>query len=228
MNKSIILECKNICKQYTIKKFTKNILNNICIKINYGEMIAIIGKSGSGKSTLLHILGSLDEPSSGEIIINNISLQDMNNRQKSYLRNKYLGFIYQFHHLLPDFTILENVAMPLLINKYKKKQAEHKSKIILEKLSLDKLIYFYPSEISGGEKQRVSVARALINKPKIILADEPTGNLDRNNAEIIYNLFSQYNKIYGTTFIVVTHDNILSNKLNKIMEIKNGKIFLVK
>lgn len=228
MNKFFILECLHISKKFKINNKTKKILNNVSFKIKYGEMIAIIGKSGSGKSTLLHILSGLDNPSSGKVIINGKILTNLSNKENANLRNTYLGFIYQFHHLLSDFTVLENVFLPLLINNLKKKIAKKKAILMLEKLGLEKIINHYPSEISGGEKQRVAVARALINNPSLVLADEPTGNLDLENTEIIYNLFKEFNKIYKTTFILVTHDLYLAQKLKKIMKINNGNLITIK
>lgn len=200
-------------------------MNNISLKIKKGDMISIIGKSGSGKSTLLHIISGLRNPSSGKIIINGKKIQNLSNKNIANLRNNYLGFVYQFHHLLSDFTVLENTYIPLLINNLKINIAKKKAKKMLKKLGLEKIIYHFPSEISGGEKQRVAVARALINKPKLIIADEPSGNLDSENTEIIYDLFQYFNQKYKTTFILVTHDLFLARKLNKVMKIENGNLF---
>lgn len=225
MNKKVILECKNLYKIYKHGNSSFTILNNISFKVEEGEMISIIGASGSGKSTLLHILGGLDIPSSGEVIINNQTLKNISNKKLSYILNNDLGFIYQFHHLLPDFTILENIYMPLLINKIKKKVAEEKAYKMLIKIGLVKIANFYPSEISGGEKQRISVARALINNPKLVLADEPTGNLDQKNAHNIFNLIKYYNKSKNTTFLIVTHDLFLSKKLNRRMKMNNSILY---
>lgn len=227
MNKFFILKCKNISKEFRINNKKKKILHNISLTVNFGEMLAIIGKSGSGKSTLLHIISGLDNPSSGQVFINGKMLSSLSDKDTAHLRNTYLGFIYQFHHLLPDFTVLENVYIPLLINKLKKKTAKKKAKNMLEKLGLEKIIYHFPSEISGGEKQRVAVARSLINNPNLVVADEPTGNLDTENTKIVYNLFKKFNKFYKTTFIVVTHDLYLAKKLNKIMKIDNGSLFSI-
>lgn len=225
MFNKVILQCQKLCKTYKNGNYKVSVLNNISFTIKAGEMVSIIGQSGSGKSTLLHILGGLDRPSSGEVIFDNKILKNISNNDLSRILNNDLSFIYQFHHLLPDFSALENVAMPLLINNYKKKNAEKKAFDLLKIVGLSDILHCKPSEMSGGEKQRVAVARALINKPKLVLADEPTGNLDQQNSNSIFNLISNYNKLHNTTFIVVTHDLFLSKKLNRQMEMKNGDIY---
>lgn len=225
MNK-FILECKNLHKNYKNNIFNKKkVLNNINFQVKKGEIVSIIGESGSGKSTLLHILGGLDNPSSGEIIFNSKKLNTLNNKEKSKILNCDLGFIYQFHHLLNDFTILENLSIPLLISKKKKKIAEKKAINMVEAIGLKEIMHFKPSEISGGERQRVAVARALINNPKLVLADEPTGNLDKKNSNLIFNLISKYNKLNKTAFLIVTHDLSLSKKIDRQMKMENGNLY---
>ncbi|WP_422667217.1 lipoprotein-releasing ABC transporter ATP-binding protein LolD [Buchnera aphidicola] len=224
MNNSILLKCVNLSKSYQDGDTCQNILKNISFSLHKGEMIAIIGKSGSGKSTLLHLLGGLDYPTSGKIFFNEISLCSMSSNELSTFRNKKIGFIYQFHHLLLDFNILENVSIPLLINKKNRIEAQEKSYEMLKKVHLEKKIKKYPSELSGGERQRVAIARALINTPSLIIADEPTGNLDQYNINIIFNLMLELNITQNTSFIVVTHDIKLSKKLPTIFKMKNGKL----
>lgn len=220
-----ILECKKLCKEYKNGNVKIKVLNNISFNIKSGEMISIIGKSGSGKSTLLYILGGLDFPSSGDVIFNNQILKNISNKKMSKILSNDISFVHQFHHLLHDFSALENVSIPLLINKYKKNIAEKKAVKLLNMLGLNKIINYKPSEMSGGEKQRVAVARALINNPKLILADEPTGNLDQYNSNKIFDIMCNYNILNNTTFLVVTHDLFLSKKLSRQMEIKDGFIY---
>lgn len=227
MNK-ILLECKNLCKFYKENGIYTKVLNNLSFHIMTGEMIAVIGESGSGKSTLLHLLGGLDTPTSGEIIFNKKKIHSLSNTQKAKFRNQELGFIYQFHHLLSDFNIVENVAMPLFINNEKKELAIEKASILLSKVGLISKINYFPSELSGGERQRVAIARALINRPKLILADEPTGNLDTKNTESIFNLLINFNKKNTSAFLIVTHNLKLAKKLKKQIYIKNGKINFIK
>jgi lipoprotein-releasing system ATP-binding protein len=185
-------------------------------------MMAIVGSSGSGKSTLMHLLGGLDTPTSGDVVFNGKSLNGMSSSAKAELRNRELGFIYQFHHLLPDFSALENVAMPLLIGKASKAQAEAKAIDMLRAVGLEKRAAHRPSELSGGERQRVAIARALVNNPRLVLADEPTGNLDARNADAIFDLLGELNVRQGTAFLVVTHDLHLAKRLNRQMEMRDG------
>ncbi|CAL4321995.1 Lipoprotein-releasing system ATP-binding proteinLolD [Buchnera aphidicola (Cavariella theobaldi)] len=224
MNNSILLQCINLYKSYQDGDILQSVLKNISFVIKKKDIIAIIGKSGSGKSTLLHLLGGLDTPTSGKIFFNNVSLCSMSSNALSELRNKKIGFIYQFHHLLLDFNILENVSMPLLINSTNAKKAYEKSYEMLKMVNLEKKIKKYPSELSGGERQRVAIARAFINVPPLIIADEPTGNLDKCNRDMILDLILKFNKNHNTAFLIVTHDITLAKKLPILLKINNGKL----
>ncbi|MDW2405462.1 lipoprotein-releasing ABC transporter ATP-binding protein LolD, partial [Vibrio sp. 1262-1] len=187
-----------------------------------GELVSIVGSSGSGKSTLLHILGALDDATQGEVDFLGQNLSALSSNKQAALRNKHLGFVYQFHHLLADFTALENVAMPLLIGGTKVTEAKQAAKALLEKVGLSHRMDHRPSELSGGERQRVAIARALVNKPDLVLADEPTGNLDHNTALAIYDLMRELNKESNIAFLVVTHDNELAAKMDRQMHMQDG------
>ncbi|BAO00648.1 LolD protein [Candidatus Pantoea carbekii] len=226
-NTSPVLQCYNLCKSYEEGNIQIKVLNNITFSLQSGEMSAIVGSSGSGKSTLLHILGGLDTPTSGKIIFNGTLLNGLSLSDKAELRNRQLGFVYQFHHLLYDFNVLENVALPLLISKIPKRQVELRSRAMLAEVGLEKRMLSYPSELSGGERQRVSIARALINYPRLVMADEPTGNLDIRTADVIFDLLIKLNKQQNTTFLVVTHDLELAKRLNQQMEMKDGHIKVI-
>lgn len=223
--KDIVLELVNINKIYNTKSEKLHVLKDINLKIEEGEFISIIGKSGSGKSTLLNLLGLLDKATSGELYINSTLVKNLKDREKDELKNKNLGFIFQFHYLLSEFTALENVMLPGLksnycdINQIRKRAIE-----LLKIVGLEKRKNHKPTEMSGGEKQRVAIARALINSPKIILADEPTGNLDDETGEIIHDLLKKINKELGQTIVVVTHSKELSEISQKILKIKKGKL----
>ncbi|WAI11499.1 MAG: lipoprotein-releasing ABC transporter ATP-binding protein LolD [Buchnera aphidicola (Macrosiphum albifrons)] len=222
---NIIIKCINLTKSYQNGDLSFNILNNICFELKKGGIAGIIGKSGSGKTTFLHLLAGLDSPTSGDILFNGKLFSSMSSNQMSKFRNIELGFIYQFHHLMLDFNILENVAIPLLISNKNIKESEKISYKMLKKFHLEDKIKKYPSQLSGGERQRVAVARALINKPSLIIADEPTGNLDAYNANIIFNLIFQLNADFNTSFLIVTHDPILIKKIPILFQMKNGQLF---
>lgn len=224
MSNSVLLQCDNLCKRYQEGTVQTDVLHNVSFTINSGEMMAIVGSSGSGKSTLLHLLGGLDTPSSGDVIFNGKSLSEMSSSAKAELRNRELGFIYQFHHLLPDFTALENVAMPLLIGHQKGPQMEKAAMDMLAAVGLDHRSNHRPSELSGGERQRVAIARALVNNPRLVLADEPTGNLDARNADSIFELLGELNQKQGTAFLVVTHDLSLANRMSRQLEMRDGHL----
>ncbi|MEG3135483.1 lipoprotein-releasing ABC transporter ATP-binding protein LolD [Rouxiella sp. T17] len=224
MNDSLLLQCENLCKTYQEGKLNTDVLRDVSFAIKPGEMMAIVGSSGSGKSTLLHLLGGLDSPTSGEVIFKGKSLNSMSSSAKAELRNRQLGFIYQFHHLLPDFTALENVAMPLLIGKNKAAEVQDKAREMLAAVGLEHRSKHRPSELSGGERQRVAIARALVNNPALVLADEPTGNLDQKNADSIFELLGELNVRQGTAFLVVTHDLHLANRLSRQLEMRDGKL----
>ncbi|VFP80653.1 lipoprotein-releasing ABC transporter ATP-binding protein LolD [Candidatus Erwinia haradaeae] len=225
MTKKILLQCENLCKSYQEGNVKTDVLRNISFQVQEGDMIAIIGSSGSGKSTLMHLLGGLDAPTTGDVFFKGKSLNVMSSREKSVLRNRDLGFVYQFHHLLPDFNALENVSMPLLIAKIATKKAKIQSVEMLKLLGLEHKALCRPSQLSGGERQRVAIARALVNNPHIVLADEPTGNLDERNTDILLRLLTQINQKHGTAFVVVTHDLNLAKNLPRNLEIYHGHLF---
>ncbi|MFU2318172.1 lipoprotein-releasing ABC transporter ATP-binding protein LolD [Rahnella sp. PCH160] len=226
MSNSLLLQCDTLCKTYQEGKMHTEVLRDVSFAMQPGEMMAIVGTSGSGKSTLLHLLGGLDSPTSGEVVFKGKSLNAMSSSAKSELRNRELGFIYQFHHLLPDFTALENVAMPLLIGKKKSAEVQERAMAMLEAVGLQHRSNHRPSELSGGERQRVAIARALVNNPSLVLADEPTGNLDQRNADSIFELLGELNVRQGTAFLVVTHDLHLANRLTRQLEMRDGKLQL--
>ncbi|MBD2813361.1 lipoprotein-releasing ABC transporter ATP-binding protein LolD [Xenorhabdus sp. Flor] len=221
MSNQPLLLCHHLCKKYQEGQVPTEVLKNVTFSMQQGEMMAIVGSSGSGKSTLLHLLGGLDSPTAGEVLFKGKSLNKMSASGRAELRNSEIGFIYQFHHLLPDFNALENVAMPLLIGG-KKRQAQQKSRDILAAVGLENRAHHRPSELSGGERQRVAIARALVNEPSLVLADEPTGNLDQRNADSIFELLKELNQRQGTAFLVVTHDLKLADRLARQVEMRDG------
>ena len=222
MNNNLIISLKNITK--TFKGLDVPVLSNLNLRLNKSENIAISGVSGSGKSTLLHLMAGLDYPNSGSIHLNNENIGNLSQNDLSIMRNQLIGFIYQSHHLLPDFSALENVVMPLLIRGGKYQSNHNKAIKILKKLGLSNRLDHYPHQLSGGERQRVAIGRALINEPQIILADEPTGNLDRSNAKVVFDLFINLAKEYGSTIVLVTHDPELARKMKKIYHLSGGKL----
>ena len=223
-NSQILLSAKNLCKTYNEGKMVTEVLKNVSFNIYSKSLLAIIGSSGSGKSTLLHLLGGLDKPTSGEIIFKSQQLNQLSEKEKAHLRNQEIGFVYQFHHLLPDFTALENVAMPLLISGAKPNDAKKRAMAMLESVNLVKRANHRPSELSGGERQRVAIGRALINNPALVMADEPTGNLDKTTADSIFDLLISLNRDHGTAFLVVTHDLELANKLDNQLIMRDGQL----
>lgn len=222
MNKPII-KAKALAKTFSDEKFQVEVLRGIDLELNAGEMLAVVGPSGSGKSTLLHILGGLDNATSGVVEINGVDINKLSEKEKSRLRNRYLGFIYQFHHLLPEFTALENVAMPLLIGKIKYKDATDRARNILAAVGLKNREKHRIGELSGGERQRVAIARALVTNPKCVLADEPTGNLDHKTALQIYELIANLKKDFNTAFIIVTHDLTIAQRMERVLMLEDGK-----
>jgi lipoprotein-releasing system ATP-binding protein len=219
-----VLICSNINKTYQDGNNATPVLHDVSLSIKAGEHVAILGSSGSGKSTLLHILGGLDKPSSGEVEFNGKSLGKLSGNALAKLRNDEMGFIYQFHHLLGEFTALENVAMPLRIRGRSIKEAHTKAKAMLEEVGLSHRTDHLPSTMSGGERQRVAIARALVTEPSVVLADEPTGNLDDSTGEQIYKLLTSLSEKKGTAFVVVTHDIALAAKMDRVLKIKDGRL----
>ena len=221
-----ILELKNITKFYG-DKIKNQVLFDVNLSIEEGSFSSIIGQSGSGKSTMLNILGTLDKPSSGEIIINGKEVSKMKTKELAILRNQTLGFIFQFHYLLPEFSALENILIPYRIQHGSvDKEALARAEELIELVGLSKVKNNNALKMSGGQQQRTAIARALMNRPKMILADEPTGNLDSDTAEQIYQLMREINRKYGTTFLIITHDQHIAEKADRIIEIKDGKIIL--
>ena len=220
---SEILVAKNINKIYDEGNIRTQVLTGLNLTVNAGERIAIVGTSGSGKSTLLHLLGGLDVPTSGEVWLHGKCLNNMNETERGEMRNKHLGFIYQFHHLLAEFTAIENVAMPLLMRKSVPIAVARQQSIeLLEKVGLGHRLTHRPGELSGGERQRVAIARALVTKPSLILADEPTGNLDYANAQAVFEILSELQKDFDTALLMVTHDRQLAQLADKQLALQNG------
>jgi lipoprotein-releasing system ATP-binding protein len=221
---SELLKCTNMSKEYNDGENSVKVLKNINFSINKAEQVAIVGSSGSGKSTLLHLLGALDKPTSGQVTFEQQDIFTFSSNQQAQFRNQSLGFVYQFHHLLPEFSALENVAMPLLIAKKTIKQANELAMAMLDKVGLSHRYKHKPSELSGGERQRVAIARALVTQPKLILADEPTGNLDQKTGESIYQLLSDLREQMHTSFVVVTHDTQLAKRLDRSLNLIDGRL----
>lgn len=219
---SELLRCTNLTKEYTDGQSSVKVLKKINFSINKAEQVAIVGSSGSGKSTLLHLLGALDKPTSGQVTFEQHDIFTFSSNQQAQFRNQSLGFVYQFHHLLPEFSALENVAMPLLIAKKAIKQANERAMDMLDKVGLSHRYSHKPAELSGGERQRVAIARALVTQPKLILADEPTGNLDQKTGESIYQLLSDLREQMHTSFVVVTHDTQLAKRLDRSLNLIDG------
>jgi len=200
------------------------VLSGVDLRVGSAERLAIIGASGSGKTTLLQIMGGLDEPTSGDVFVNGQSLANTDEQQKGQLRNRYLGFVYQFHHLLPEFSAQENVAMPLLIRRDSKEAAMTQSAELLDRVGLGERLDHKPGELSGGERQRAAVARALITGPRLVLADEPTGNLDAGNGAHVLRLMLELNRELETSLIIVTHDHSIAGQMDRILVLENGKL----
>lgn len=215
-----MLAARNIFKQYD----HLTVLKGVDIFVDKGEIVSIVGSSGAGKSTLLHILGTLDTADSGEIILNGHHLEKLNGRRLSAFRNKHIGFVFQFHHLLPEFTALENVCIPGWIAGEKKREVVIKATELLKTLGLGERLENKPQQLSGGEQQRVAVARALINSPSIVMADEPTGNLDSENARELHQLFIDLRQKFNQTFLIVTHNEALAKMSDRILQMKDGKM----
>jgi len=222
MNDSFQISLKNVSKSF--EDLDVPVLNNLSFEINASERVAILGSSGSGKSTLLHIIAGLDDPSKGNVFFNNDLITKLSDNNKSILRNKHIGFVYQSHHLLKDFSAIENVMMPLIIRRNDSLKDFNQAKKILKKLGLESRLNHFPHQLSGGERQRVAIARAIVTSPDIILADEPTGNLDHKNANIVFESFLELTEEFKTAIVLVTHDQSLARKMNKIYHLSSGKL----
>ena len=221
---SNIIECRSLCFSYSEGGNETSVLDNLNFEIKPGEKLAIIGQSGCGKSTLLNLIAGLDKPSEGDVFINNSNIAKLNEKERTELRSNNLGFVYQFHHLLNDFSALYNVALPLLINNIDKRKAIKLAEDILMKVDLKNRLQHKPSQLSGGERQRVAIARAMISEPACLLADEPTGNLDADNANDILDLIIELNNKKSTSLLIVTHDLTIANKMDRKLKLSNKKL----
>jgi len=224
MSDANVIECDHLAKSYEDGELKVDVLLDVNLQVQSAERVAIVGRSGAGKSTLLHLLGGLDIPTHGKVIIDGTNIAKIGEAKRARLRNRSLGFVYQFHHLLPEFTAVENVAMPLMLRGTKPALATEKACFVLQQVGLDERMYHRPVELSGGERQRAAFARALVTEPKCVLADEPTGNLDNYNAERLHDLMIELNETHQTSFVIVTHDEILAHRMDRVLTLDTGTL----
>jgi lipoprotein-releasing system ATP-binding protein len=219
-----VLEARDVARQFQQGPVTLEVLKSVNVAIFAGERLSIVGASGSGKTTLLQILGGLDKPSSGQVLVDGKNIHALGEKERGELRNQSIGFVYQFHHLLPEFSALENVAMPLLVRRMHTGEAKDRARELLKRVGLGERLTHRPHQLSGGERQRAAVARALVTQPKLVLADEPTGNLDGRNAESVFELMLELNRERRTSLVVVTHDLRIAARMDRALEIENGSL----